>query len=40
MYSTDLKNGLDHPRGFKYITTEQFNKILKATRSEESFIVD
>ncbi|MDR2921416.1 MAG: hypothetical protein LBV72_18880 [Tannerella sp.] len=30
----------DAPRGFKYITKEQFNKILKATKSDESFIVD
>ena len=30
----------DAPRGFKHISTEQFNKILKATRSDESFIID
>lgn len=30
----------DPPRGFKPITKEQFNSILKATRSDESFIVD
>ena len=30
----------DAPRGFKQITTEQFNNILKATKSDESFIVD
>lgn len=30
----------DPPRGFKYITKEQFNRILKATKSDESFIVD
>lgn len=30
----------DAPRGFKKITTEQFETILKATRSDESFIID
>lgn len=30
----------DAPRGFKQITKEQFNIILKATKSDESFIVD
>lgn len=30
----------DPPRGFKQITKEQFNNILKATKSDESFIVD
>ncbi len=30
----------DAPRGFKPITKEQFNYILKATKSDESFIVD
>ena len=30
----------DAPRGFKKITKEQFSKILKATKSDESFIVD
>lgn len=30
----------DPPRGFKPITKEQFNSILKATKSDESFIVD
>ncbi|WP_433811381.1 PIN domain-containing protein [Flavobacterium johnsoniae] len=30
----------DAPRGFKQITKEQFNNILKATKSDESFIVD
>jgi len=30
----------DAPRGFKQITKEQFNCILKATKSDESFIVD
>jgi hypothetical protein len=30
----------DAPRGFKQITKEQFNNILKATNSDESFIVD
>jgi predicted nucleic acid-binding protein len=30
----------DAPRGFKQITSEQFNNILKATKSDESFIVD
>lgn len=30
----------DAPRGFKQITREQFNSILKATKSDESFIVD
>jgi predicted nucleic acid-binding protein len=30
----------DAPRGFKPITKEQFNNILKATKSDESFIID
>jgi predicted nucleic acid-binding protein len=30
----------DAPRGFKQITKEQFNNILNATKSDESFIVD
>lgn len=30
----------DAPRGFKQITKEKFNYILKATKSDESFIVD
>ena len=30
----------DAPRGFKQITKEQLNNILKATKSDESFIVD
>lgn len=30
----------DAPRGFKYISKEQFNTILKATKSDESFIID
>ncbi len=30
----------DAPRGFKQITKEQFNNILIATKSDESFIVD
>lgn len=30
----------DPPRGFKPITKEQFSNILKATKSDESFIVD
>jgi hypothetical protein len=30
----------DAPRGFKKITKDQFNHILKATKSDESFIVD
>lgn len=30
----------DPPRGFKKITKEQFNNILKATKSDESFIID
>lgn len=30
----------DPPRGFKPITKEQFNNILRATKSDESFIVD
>ncbi len=30
----------DPPRGFKPITKEQFNNILKETKSDESFIVD
>lgn len=34
-------NGVnDAPRGFKQISTEQFNSILKATKSDESFIID
>lgn len=34
-------NGVnDSPRGFKPITKEQFNEILKATRSDESFIIN
>ncbi|MDR1896390.1 MAG: hypothetical protein LBR10_06330 [Prevotellaceae bacterium] len=34
-------NGVnDAPRGFKQITKEQFNNILKATKSDENFIVD
>jgi len=34
-------NGVnDPPRGFKQITKEQFSDILKATKSDESFIVD
>ncbi|MDR2927401.1 MAG: hypothetical protein LBV41_04265 [Cytophagaceae bacterium] len=34
-------NGVnDAPRGFKQITKEQFCNILKATKSDESFIVD
>ncbi|MCL2245831.1 MAG: hypothetical protein FWC10_01810 [Lentimicrobiaceae bacterium] len=34
-------NGInDAPRGFKQITKEQFNIILKETKSDESFIVD
>lgn len=34
-------NGVnDAPRGFKKITQEQFNNILKATKSDEGFIVD
>ena len=39
----DLKvlNGInDAPRGFKLITKGQFHEILKATKSDESFIVD
>ena len=39
----DLKilNGInDAPRGFKKITTEQLETIIKATRSDESFIID
>lgn len=35
-----LKGVNDPPRGFKPITKEQFNIILKATKSDESFIVD
>lgn len=36
-----ILNGVnDAPRGFKQITKEQFNNILKATKSDESFIVD
>jgi predicted nucleic acid-binding protein len=30
----------DAPRGFKPISTEQFNLILKETKSDESFIID
>uniref|UniRef100_F4C9Q8 PIN domain-containing protein n=1 Tax=Sphingobacterium sp. (strain 21) TaxID=743722 RepID=F4C9Q8_SPHS2 len=30
----------DAPRGFKKISKEQFNNILKATKSDESFIID
>ena len=30
----------DAPRGFKPITESQFNIILKATKSDESFIID
>jgi hypothetical protein len=30
----------DAPRGFKPILKEQFNLILKETKSDESFIVD
>lgn len=30
----------DPPRGFKKIKKEQFNNILKATKSDESFIID
>lgn len=30
----------DAPRGFKPISIEQFNLILKETRSDESFIID
>jgi predicted nucleic acid-binding protein len=34
-------NGVnDAPRGFKKITKEQFNNILKATKTDESFIID
>jgi len=34
-------NGVnDAPRGFKQITKEQFNTILKATKSDESFIIN
>lgn len=37
----EVLNGVnDAPRGFKKITKEQFNKILKITKSDESFIVD
>ncbi|MFJ1473577.1 hypothetical protein ACILE9_04865 [Capnocytophaga cynodegmi] len=35
-----LKGVNDSPRGFKPITKEQFNDILLATKSDESFIVD
>lgn len=35
-----LKGVNDAPRGFKRITTEQFNTILKETKSDESFIID
>lgn len=35
-----LKGVNDAPRGFRKISTEQFNKILKATKSDESFIID
>ena len=30
----------DAPRGFKPISKEQFNIILKETKSDESFIID
>ena len=30
----------DAPRGFKLITKEQFEIILKETRSDESFIIN
>lgn len=30
----------DAPRGFKLITKEQFEIILRETKSDESFIVD
>jgi hypothetical protein len=30
----------DAPRGFKQITKDQFNILLKETKSDESFIVD
>ena len=30
----------DPPRGFKKITQEQFNTILKETKSDESFIIN
>lgn len=35
-----LSGANDAPRGFKPITKEQFEIILKETRSDESFIVD
>ncbi|ATA68212.1 hypothetical protein CGC48_05955 [Capnocytophaga cynodegmi] len=35
-----LKGVNDSPRGFKPITKEQFNDILLATKSDESFIID
>lgn len=35
-----LKGVNDSPRGFKSITKQQFNDILLATKSDESFIVD
>lgn len=35
-----LKGVNDAPRGFKPITTEQFEIILKETKSDESFIID
>ena len=30
----------DAPRGFRPISTEQFNLILKETKSDESIVVD
>jgi hypothetical protein len=35
-----LRGKDDAPRGFRPITEEQFNLILKETRSDESFIID
>lgn len=35
-----LSGANDAPRGFKPITKQQFEIILKETRSDESFIVD
>lgn len=35
-----LKGVDDAPRGFKQISSEQFNIILKETKSDESFIID
>jgi len=35
-----LAGRFDAPRGFRKISQEQFNTILKETRSDESFIIN